>query len=203
MNQSIDRLPDIRVLMYSHDTFGLGHLRRCRAIAHALVERFKGLHILIVSGSSIAGAFEFRTRVDFLKVPSIIKLMNGEYTPLAQHTDLHETLSLRRSLILSTAKSFKPDLFIVDKEPLGLRGELEPTLHYLKKEGTNLVLGLRDVMDTPEQLALEWGGHQVLAKMDSIYDDIWVYGPESFYDPLTGLDLPAGLHRRLTWTGFL
>ena len=26
-----------RVLIYSHDTFGLGHLRRCRAIAHALV----------------------------------------------------------------------------------------------------------------------------------------------------------------------
>ena len=28
-----------RVLIYSHDTFGLGHLRRSRAIANALVER--------------------------------------------------------------------------------------------------------------------------------------------------------------------
>ena len=26
-----------RILIYSHDTFGLGHLRRCRAIAHSLV----------------------------------------------------------------------------------------------------------------------------------------------------------------------
>jgi predicted glycosyltransferase len=26
-----------RILIYSHDSFGLGHLRRCRAIAHALV----------------------------------------------------------------------------------------------------------------------------------------------------------------------
>ncbi len=96
---SADRFRHARVLMYSHDTFGLGHLRRCRAIAHALVERFKGLHVLIVSGSPIAGAFEFRTRVDFLKIPSIIKLINGEYTPLGQHTDVHETLALRRSLI--------------------------------------------------------------------------------------------------------
>ncbi len=143
-----ERLPHVRVLMYSHDTFGLGHLRRCRAIAHALVERFKGVHVLIVSGSSIAGAFDFRTRVDFLKVPSIIKLMNGEYTPLSQHTDLHETLALRRSLILNTAESFRPDIMIVDKEPLGLRGELEPTLGFLKKRGTMLVLGLRDVMDS-------------------------------------------------------
>lgn len=189
--------------MYSHDTFGLGHLRRCRAIAHALVERFKGVQVLIVSGSSIAGAFEFRTRVDFLKVPSIIKLMNGEYTPLAQHTDLQATLTLRRALILHTAESFSPDLFIVDKEPLGLRGELEPTLHYLKAQGTMLVLGLRDVMDSSRQLAEEWARSNVMAKMDALYDTVWVYGPESFYDPLTGLDVPPGLQGRLTWTGFL
>ena len=200
---SSDRLPHARVLMYSHDTFGLGHLRRCRAIAHALVERFKGVQVLIVSGSSIAGAFDFRTRVDFLKVPSIIKLMNGEYTPLAQHTDLQETLTLRRSLILSTAESFAPDIFIVDKEPLGLRGELEPTLAHLKDQGTTLVLGLRDVMDGPRQLAAEWARSDTLAKMDALYDAVWVYGPESFYDPLTGLDVPGGLHDRLTWTGFL
>ena len=62
------RYDHARVLMYSHDTFGLGHLRRCREIAHALVERFKRLHVLIISGSSIAGAFDFRARVDFIKM---------------------------------------------------------------------------------------------------------------------------------------
>lgn len=41
---------DGRILIYSHDTFGLGHLRRCRAIAHALVERYKQLSVLILSG---------------------------------------------------------------------------------------------------------------------------------------------------------
>ena len=198
-----ERLPHARVLMYSHDTFGLGHLRRCRAIAHALVDRFKGVHVLIVSGSSIAGAFDFRTRVDFLKVPSIIKLMNGEYTPLAEHTDLHETLSLRRTLILNTAQSFRPDIFVVDKEPLGLRGELEPTLAFLKAQGTMLVLGLRDVMDSPEKLAAEWARNDVVAKMEDLYDAVWVYGPASFHDPLAGLEIPERLHRRLTWTGFL
>ena len=203
MHQSVDRFRDARILMYSHDTFGLGHLRRCRAIAHALVERFKGLHVLIVSGSSIAGAFEFRTRVDFLKIPSIIKLYNGEYTPLSRHTDLHETLALRRSVIQSTAESFEPDLFIVDKEPLGLRGELDSTLTYLKTRGTMLVLGLRDVMDSPVQLRAEWTRSDAIRKMDSLYDAIWVYGPEDFYDPLSGLDVPASLRSRVTWTGFL
>ena len=203
MQQTADRFRHARILMYSHDTFGLGHLRRCRAIAHALVERFKGLHILIVSGSSIAGAFEFRTRVDFLKIPSIIKLINGEYTPLSRHTDLHETLALRRSIIQSTAESFEPDLFIVDKEPLGLRGELEPTLTLLKTRGTMLVLGLRDVMDTPGHLKAEWAEADVLGKMDKLYDAVWVYGPKDFYDPLQGLPASRSLRQRLTWTGFL
>ncbi len=203
MHQSADRFRDARILMYSHDTFGLGHLRRCRAIAHALVERFKGLHVLIVSGSSIAGAFEFRTRVDFLKVPSIIKLYNGEYTPLSQHTDLQETLNLRRSIIQSTAESFDPDLFIVDKEPLGLRGELEPTLISLKLRGTMLVLGLRDVMDSQSLLEAEWARVDMLRKMESLYDAVWIYGPKDFYDPLVGLDVSATLRSRLTWTGFL
>ena len=35
-----------RVLIYSHDSFGLGHLRRCRAIAHALVEVDVGPQVL-------------------------------------------------------------------------------------------------------------------------------------------------------------
>lgn len=200
---AVDRFRHARVLMYSHDTFGLGHLRRCRAIAHALVERFKGLHVLIVSGSPIAGAFEFRTRVDFLKIPSIIKLINGEYTPLDRHTDVQDTLALRRQLIQRTAESFKPDLFIVDKEPLGLKGELEPTLTYLKAHGTMLVLGLREVMDSAHHLAAEWARADVLRKMDAFYDAVWVYGPPDFHDPLMGLDVPASLRARLTWTGWL
>ncbi|MBE7199060.1 MAG: hypothetical protein INR70_14840 [Parafilimonas terrae] len=198
-----DRFRHARILMYSHDTFGLGHLRRCRTIAHALVERFKGLHVLIVSGSSIAGAFEFRTRVDFVKIPSVIKLINGEYTPLARHTDLHATLALRRSIIQSTAESFEPDLFIVDKEPLGLRGELESTLTLLKTRGTMLVLGLRDVMDSASRLAEEWAPNDVLRKMEALYDAVWVYGPADFHDPLTGLAVSSPLRSRLAWTGFL
>ena len=58
-----------RVLMYSHDTLGLGHLRRCREIAHHLVESNSRLSVLILSGSPIIGSFEFRTRVDFVRIP--------------------------------------------------------------------------------------------------------------------------------------
>lgn len=189
--------------MYSHDTFGLGHLRRCRAIAHSLVEHYSGLSVLIISGSAIAGAFDFRARVDFVKIPSVIKLRNGEYTSLDRSIDLGETIRMREAIIRHTAESFKPDIFIVDKEPLGLQGEIKETLDYLKSTKTKLILGLRDVMDAPRLLKAEWKRKNIIQKIDGVYDHIWVYGPESFHDPLTGLDVPQSIRDRIRFVGFL
>lgn len=197
------RLNDARILMYSHDTFGLGHLRRCRTIAHALVERFKGLTVLIISGSQIAGAFGFKARVDFIKVPSVIKLYSGDYTSISDHIDIKDTLALREALIVETAVVFEPDIFIVDKEPMGLRGEVEKTLVALQMRGCKTILGLRDVMDSPELLEEEWKKKDVIDKIASLYDDVWIYGPEDFWDPLQGLDIPKRLIDKCHYTGFL
>ncbi|MBB3310054.1 putative glycosyltransferase [Rhizobium sp. BK196] len=197
------RLEDARILMYSHDTFGLGHLRRCRTIAHALVEDYRGLNILIISGATIAGAFDYRARVDFVKIPSVIKLRNGEYTSLASHIDLQDTLKMREASIRHTAETFQPDIFIVDKEPMGLKGEIEETLAYLKARGTTLVLGLREIMDAPHLLEAEWKRNSVMQKIDQYYDSIWVYGPPDFYDPLVGLDVPPSVRRKMDFVGFL
>lgn len=196
-------LENARILMYSHDTFGLGHLRRCRTIAHALVQEYSGLMVLIVSGSQIAGAFDYRARVDFVKIPSVIKLRNGEYSSLSTHIDVADTIKMRRSIIRHTAESFAPDIFIVDKEPMGLRGELEETLAYLKSKGTTLILGLREVMDAPRLLDAEWKRNDVMGKIDRTYDHIWVYGPPDFYDPLTGLEVPQSVRDRMEFVGFL
>jgi predicted glycosyltransferase len=197
------RLNDARILMYSHDTFGLGHLRRCRTIANSLVDRFKGLTVLILSGSQIAGAFDFKARVDFVKIPSVIKLYDGDYASVSDHIDITDTLAMRTRLIAETVEAFDPDIFIVDKEPLGLRGEVEYVLTTLRAQGCHTVLGLRDVMDAPEKLAAEWAKKDMPAKMAALYDEVWIYGPESFHDPLTGLDLPDSLRAKLRYTGFL
>ncbi len=197
------RLDGVRVLIYSHDSFGLGHLRRCRAIAHALVDQFKGLHVLIICGSQIAGAFDFRARVDFVKVPSVIKLYNGEYTSINEHIDIAETIELRKALILCTAQSFKPDIMIVDKEAFGLHEELKPTLSFLKSHGCVLALGLRDVMDAPHLLQAEWERKGMLAKIEAFFDQIWVYGPQDLWDPLATLAISQQIRQRVRWTGYL
>lgn len=192
-----------RVLIYSHDTFGLGHLRRCRTLAHSLVESNKNLSVLILSGSPIIGSFDFRSRVDFVRVPGVIKLRNGDYTSLNLHMDIEETLKIRSSIIQHTALIFDPDIFIIDKEPTGLRGEVLETLRLLKARGTRLILGLRDVMDEPGALAPEWKRKNVMPALRDLFDDIWIYGLPQICNPLEGITLPEKVRRKITYTGYL
>ncbi len=192
-----------RVLIYSHDSFGLGHLRRCRAIAHSLVDADSSLSVLILSGSPIIGSFDFRSRVDFVRVPGVIKLRNGEYVSLNLHIDIEETLAMRSSIIRHTADIFDPDILIVDKEPLGLRGEVRSTLDLLRARGTPMVLGLRDVMDDPGALETEWERKHAVPALSAYYNEIWVYGLPQICDPLEGIDLPASVRRRMVYTGYL
>ncbi|MGE0154868.1 MAG: glycosyltransferase family protein [Reyranellaceae bacterium] len=194
---------DKRVLIYSHDSFGLGHLSRCRTIANWLVAQDKNLSVLILSGSPLIGSFDFRARVDFVRIPGVIKLRNGEYTSLNLLIDIEETLHMRASIIQHTADIFDPDLFLVDKEPLGLRGEVTDTLKMLKKRGTPLVLGLRDVMDEPMLLEPEWQRKNVVPALRDLYDDIWVYGLPQMCDPVAGIALPKSVRRKITYTGYL
>ena len=199
----MERLDNARILIYSHDSFGLGHLRRCRAIAHAIVDRYKGVSVLILSGSPIIGSFDFRPRVDFVRIPGVVKLHNGEYQSLGLHIDLDQTMAIRAAIIRQTAESFRPDLFLVDKEPLGLKGEVLPTLKMLKARGTTLVLGLRDIMDEPALLMREWKRKKVLPALEQLYDEIWVYGLADFADPLEGVACPAEVRAKMIYTGYL
>ena len=63
-----------RVLLYSHDSFGLGHVSRCRTIANALVEADQSVSVLIISGSPMIGSYEFRSGIDFVRVPGVVKI---------------------------------------------------------------------------------------------------------------------------------
>ncbi|MBT3361408.1 MAG: hypothetical protein HN403_17430 [Rhodospirillales bacterium] len=192
-----------RLMIYSHDSFGLGHLRRCRAIAHSLVGHRKDLSILILSGSPIVGSFDFHGRVDFVRIPGVIKLRRGDYTSQNLDIGINDMLALRASIIHHTAEAFAPDIFLVDKEPLGLRGEVRDTLTMLKARGSTLVLGLRDVMDEPAKLAREWDRKKAIPALRDLYDHIWVYGPPDICDPLQGVPVPEAVRQKVTFTGYL
>jgi len=192
-----------RILIYSHDSFGLGHLRRCRAIANSLVGHRPELSVVILSGSPIIGSFDFRPRVDFVRIPGVIKLREGDYTSLSLDMSIEELMDVRAAIIEGTATAFEPDIFLVDKEPLGLRGEVRNTLEMLNERGVPCILGLRDVMDDPELLSEEWTRKNAVPALRDLYDDIWVYGLREIHDPLFGLEIPQSIRDKLTFTGYL
>jgi len=193
-----------RIMLYSHDTFGLGHLRRSRALAQAITQADPAASALILTGSPVAGRFDFPRRVDHVRLPGVTKRRDGSYVSQTMGMDIDETTELRSALIRSTAEQYDPDVLIVDKEPTGFRGELMPTLEMLHAEGrTMLVLGLRDVLDEPEVLAAEWERKHAVEATERFYDEIWVYGPRSIYDPTAGLPLSPAVRARMHWTGYL
>jgi len=191
------------ILMYSHDTYGLGHIRRTMAIAGHL--RDLSTNILILTGSPIAGRYSLPENVDFVRIPGMIKKTNDEYHSLSIRINAEHALNIRKSIISATAKSFQPDLFIVDKEPLGLKKEVLPILRWFKKHHpqTRTVLGLRDIMDDRETVRSDWQHKKVYRYLDELYSEIWVYGRQDIYDSAVEYDIPEKVQKKMFFTGYL
>ena len=191
------------ILMYSHDTYGLGHIRRTMAIAtHLLGPR---INILILTGSPIAGRFSFPEQIDFVRIPGMIKKTNDEYLPLSIKINARHALDIRKNIITATAKTFQPQLFIVDKEPLGLRKEVLPTLKWLQRSlpNTRTILGLRDIMDDAATVKKDWREKGVYEILQNLYAEIWVYGNQDFYNPIEEYDIPESISQKMYFTGYI
>ncbi|MEM1385003.1 MAG: glycosyltransferase [Pseudomonadota bacterium] len=194
---------DHRALLYSHDTFGLGHLRRSRTIASALIGAEATDSALIVTGSPIAGRFDFHERIDHVRLPGVVKLPDGSYTSSALRMDIDNMVSLRAAIIEAAEQEFAPDLLIVDKEPWGFREELAVTLEKARRRGTRIVLGVRDVLDEEDALLAEWERKGAVDAIERFYDEIWIYGIPEMCRPLSGLGLSRRMEERIVYTGYL
>ncbi len=189
--------------MYSHDTYGLGHLRRTLAIASRL--RQSDANVLILTGSPVVGQFDLKSRIDFVRIPGMIKISDENYLPLSMKLDARQVLEIRQALIAATARAFKPDLFIVDKAPLGLKREIMSTLKWFQqfRPRTKTVLGLRDIMDDSASTIKDWEEKGVYGVLNSYYSEIWVYGQKDFYDPILEYDIPEHIAQKMVFTGYI
>ncbi len=191
-----------RILIYSHDTFGLGHLRRSRTIANAMAAAL-GARSVIVSGSPVADRFSFAPGVSAVRLPPVTKRADGSYASLDPERPLADTVAERSAIIAGTAAAYRPHLVLVDKEPTGFHGEILPALEQAAAAGARLVLGLRDVLDDPARLAPEWDRKGAAAALARLYDEVWVYGVPRIHRPLAGLGLAPEIEARLIYTGYL
>jgi len=185
-----------RFLFYSNESIGLGHLRRSLTLARKVTERDGGSSALVVTGSQMVSAYRLPPRVESLKLPAMAKDGRGGYRPQRLPIGSQELSRVRARVALAVAEELSPDVAVVDKAPLGLLDELVPVLEHLRSRGCRLVLGLRDVEDSPENVRRRWGGRAMREAIERYYETILVYGPPSGVDALRcmgwdDLDVPV------------
>jgi predicted glycosyltransferase len=192
-----------RVLMYSQDGFGLGHLRRTSSIAAELVRQDPDVGVLSVGDSRLGEFFEPTPNHEFVKLPSIVKITHGHWRPVALPLPFEDVSAVRRELLRSIAASYRPDLILVDHMPHGAVGELLPALELLRAQSACVVLGLRDVLDAPGVIRERWGAEGAYQAMDDFYDRILVYGQRDVFDVAREYGFSPASSRRVSCTGYV
>lgn len=193
-----------RVVLYSHDTLGFGHLRRNLLLAGALKSLPSPPDVLLIAGMHEAGAFDIPQGVDLITLPAYAKQSDGSYRSRKLSIDLRQLTEMRARMIHAAVKGFRPDLMIVDNVPRGAQGELEPTLSWLaRKTEARVVLGLRDVIDTRDKVRRQWLRQRNFEAISAYYSDIWIYGDPRFYNLIEEYQLGDLIGAKARFTGYL
>lgn len=194
-----------KILVYSHDTFGLGNIRRMLEISRHLAETDPDVSVLIVSGSPMLHAFRIPSRVDYLKLPCLARSVQGDYHVKYLDLGYDQTIRLRANLIVSAVLDFAPDLILVDKKPCGVGNELAAALDLLQRRGNRpkTVLLLRDILDAPHETAQIWRKNGYHEAIEAFYDQVLVVGSQEVFDLTSEYDFPASSSRKVRYCGYL
>ena len=197
----------VRIALFSHDSLGLGHIRRNRALAFALARDLPTLTGHIVSGLLIAGnpeatRFDLPEGWDWVILPGVTPAAGG-YAPRALASSMKGLSALRSAAIAAILEQQNPDLFIVDRHPFGIDGELRAALEQVRTRGCRTVLGLREVLDTPAVIEREWDRAGGAGRVAESFDEVWIYGDPEVYDSRETGEVPDELARIAHCTGYL
>lgn len=202
MSSESPRAP--RIALFTHDTFGLGHVRRCLHLLRGMSERSPESSLLLVTGSPALHALgTLPANADYVKIPTIAKTGSKKTQPPHLQIPLAETTLLRAGVVRETILSFGPDVFLVDNFPLGSRDELLGTLKALKETRTRVILGLRDVLGAPEEVQKDWTRQGMYEVLDRYYDGILVYGAAEIFDVVEAYDLAPSIAEKVSYCGYV
>lgn len=198
------RRPSLRIALYSHDTMGLGHVRRNLLIAGALTRAPLHAEVLLITGIREAGAFTMAPGIDCLTLPAYAKSPNGSYGPRSLRMATDSLVALRSRTIDAALTQFQPHLLIVDNVPRGAMSELDRTLDRLARERrTRCVLGLRDILDDAAVVRAQWQAADHLRVVTEAYDAVWVYGSPLICDAAREYGFPQRLTEKVHYLGYL
>jgi predicted glycosyltransferase len=191
----------MRFLFYSHDGLGLGHTRRHLTVAAALAQQAPDAAILLATGAEEPGRFGLPRQVEILKLPGLRKDANEKYSARRLKVSKNEIRRLRSALLLSAVRAFQPQVVLVDKHAFGASGEFKAGLKALRRAGGRAVLGLRDILDTPAQVLLEW--KKVRELIAAHYEQVLIYGERAVFDPIHAYEFPRELANKTQFSGYV
>jgi predicted glycosyltransferase len=200
--------PRRRILLYTHDGLGLGHLRRTLALAIGIATRRPDAALLLLTGSPQAHEYARPTNCDFVKLPSTEKRDIYYHRDRISEDDPHapaEIFTVREAIIAAAVESFAPHLILIDNEPGGLAGELREALPraHGRTPRPKLVVGLRDITWAPKDTRSHWDAEGVYELLDHVYDHILVYGQRDVFDPIEAYGLSPVAAAKTTFTGYV
>jgi predicted glycosyltransferase len=194
-----------KVLVYSHDAYGLGNIRRMLEITSHLVNSDPDVSVLLISGSPMLHAFRIPPRVDYIKLPCVARSDKGESVVKSLGLSYENTIRLRANVIMMAALDFEPDLVLVDKKPFGIADELQPALSMLRKRGNppKTVLLLRDILDEPRVTIRQWAEGGYHETIRAFYDQVLVVGESEIFDACEEYEFPAETRARVRHCGYI
>ncbi|WYM02064.1 MAG: glycosyltransferase family protein [Gloeotrichia echinulata CP02] len=195
----------MRLLVYSHDAYGLGNIRRMLTICQHLLDKITDISILLLSGSPMLQGFRLPKGLDYIKLPCLNRGSTGEIAVKYLGMGLEETVRLRSQLILSAAINFQPDLFLVDKKPSGIKNELADTIDYFHQQlpETKLVLLLRDILDSPEVTVSEWTKNGYYGTIEKYYHQVLIVGTPEVFDTVKAYQFSPNITHKSHYCGYI
>ncbi len=195
----------LRIAIYSQDGFGLGHMQRTCSIAWEIYRLRSEASILTFSDSQLGQFFPISPHHDYIKLPSIAKNGPGNWQATHLRVSFPEILQLRQQLISNVLLNYAPDIFLVDHMPHGAMGELLPALESMDRAGlhTQNVLGLRDILDSPEVTINRWEVEGAYDVIERYYSRILVFGMQDVYDVAEKYQLPENAAKKVFYCGYV
>jgi predicted glycosyltransferase len=195
----------IKVCIYSHDTFGLGHLRRNLAIAEQLLRSEQRFEVWLLTGSPVIRQWSLPAGLHVQPLPPVVKTGADRYVSRIPGEMFGLTQGYREALIIRLLQEQRPDVFLVDHAPAGMNGELLSALALIRNEmpETRTVLGLRDILDSPAAVRKAWREQQIEELIAHAYDDVLVYGSQGLFDVVQAYGLGPTVARRTRYCGYI
>jgi predicted glycosyltransferase len=202
-------MPNRRIALYSHDTMGIGHMRRNLSLAQAFAAMPDRPSIVMLCGAREANVFDLPPGVDLVTLPAYQKCSAGHYSARSLEMPLSELVALRARTLAAALECFSPEVLIVDKVPRGVAGELDLALGHLHGRGgsggrrPHCVLGLRDILDEPAAVRREWDAEHAEKTISAHYSAVWVYGSPSVCDVVKEYGMAPATAEKVRYVGYL